>query len=247
MRDVRVSYGKRVVLQGVSMQARAGQVLGIVGANGCGKTTLLKVIAGQLPCQGELRFGEKTEFGELLAYMPQDIQGAVALSVVEVVLLGRLKRLGLRVHRDDLEAVREVLNQLGLEHLAGRRMAELSGGQRQLVFLAQALVAEPALLLLDEPISALDVSHQLEVLELVRTITRERKLCTLMVLHDINAAARYADEIALLRVGSNVIQGPPQKVLTVDNLADAFGIRMEAMVSPKGRHVWIPDCKTPTG
>lgn len=243
LQGVSVSYGSRKVLQQVSLHARAGQVLGIVGANGCGKTTLLKAIAGHLPCQGQIRFGDQLDVGHAVAYMPQDIQAPVALSVVEVVLLGRLKRLNLRVQAQDLDAVGNVLRRLGVEHLAARAMTELSGGQRQLVFLAQALVAEPALLLLDEPISALDICHQLEVLDLIQTMTRERHLCTVMVLHDLNAAARFADEVALLLDGKAITQGAPSDVLTIDNLAAAFGVRMEAMVSPKGRPVWIPDCK----
>jgi iron complex transport system ATP-binding protein len=133
----------------------------------------------------------------------------MALTVLEVVLLGRLGQLRLRMQPADLDAVRTVLQSLDIAALAGRYLAELSGGQRQMVFLAQALVAQPRLLLLDEPISALDVHHQLTVLERVRQLTRGQGLTTLLVLHDLQAAARYCDDLLLLRQGTVAARGTP--------------------------------------
>ena len=139
-------------------------MLGIVGPNGSGKSTLVKAVAGLLKASGRIRFNGSEARPKSVGYMPQDLQTPMALTVLEVVLLGRLAELGLTVSADDLEAVRQVLQLLGMEALAGRYLSELSGGQRQMVFLAQALVSQPTVLLLDEPISALDICHQLEVL-----------------------------------------------------------------------------------
>ncbi|MBV5333489.1 ABC transporter ATP-binding protein, partial [bacterium] len=179
LQDLCVHYGPRRVLHGVSLHAQAGQVLGIVGPNGSGKSSLIKAVAGLLPASGTVHFDGSTVRPRSIGYMPQDLQSPAALTVLEVALLGRIQQLRLKVQPDDLAAVREVLQLLGIEALAGRYVSELSGGQRQMAFLAQALVSQPTVLLLDEPISALDICHQLEVLAVVRDMTRQRNLTTL--------------------------------------------------------------------
>jgi iron complex transport system ATP-binding protein len=240
LKNVAVGYGGQPVLSGLNLSARAGRVLGLIGPNGCGKSTLVKALAGQLPATGELRYDGLRQTPRALGYMPQDLQAPMALTVLEVVLLGRLGLLRLRVLPVDLDAVRQVLRQLGIEPLAARYVGELSGGQRQMVFLAQALVADPAVLLLDEPISALDLRHQLEVLERVRAVTRERQLCTVVVLHDLNATARYADDVALLCGGQLACFGTPSEVLTADNLALAFRVDARRFTADDGATAWLP-------
>ena len=242
------SYGSRAVLHGISLAAQAGQVLGIVGPNGSGKSTLVKAVAGQIPSRGTILFNGSTQRPASIGYMPQDLQAPAALTVLEVVLLGRLQQLRLKVQPDDLQAVRQILQRLGIEALAGRDVRELSGGQRQMVFLAQALVAQPTVLLLDEPISALDVCHQLEVLAVVRDLTRQQALTTLIVLHDLNAAARFCDHVALLQNGQLLACGTPAQVLTVAHIAQAFGVETEALRCSDGTGVLVPmrALKSPT-
>jgi iron complex transport system ATP-binding protein len=239
LQGVTVRYGARAVLQDVHLSAQAGRVLAVVGTNGSGKSSLVKAVAGLVPSQGCILFNGSAARRSKIGYMPQDLQAPMALTVLEVVLLGRLGRLGLRVQPGDLDAVRQVLRRLGLEALAGRYLSELSGGQRQMVFLAQALVSEPSVLLLDEPISALDICHQLEVLEVVRAMTLERQLCTLIVLHDLNATARFADEVAVLRDGRLLAWGLPEQVLTVDNVAKGFDTLAEALACGDGTRVLV--------
>ncbi len=238
--NVSVQYGRRAVVQNITLEAQFGRVLVLVGPNGSGKTSLIKAVAGLIPFGGRIAFAGATGRPGALGYMPQDQQGPLALSVVEVVLLGRLERLHMRVREEDLDAVRAVLQRLGIEHLAGRDLGELSGGQRQLVYLAQALVSEPKVLLLDEPISALDLNHQLEVLGLVAAMTRERQLCTVMVLHDLQATARYADDVALLCGGSVLASGTPDEVLTPASMRRVFGVDMEVLTTSTGRRVLVP-------
>ncbi|MFC5519898.1 ABC transporter ATP-binding protein [Polaromonas jejuensis] len=239
LQGVTVRYGPRAALQDVHLCVQAGRVLGIVGANGSGKSSLVKAVAGLVPSEGRIRVCGHAAGRCKIGYMPQDLQAPMALTVLEVVLLGRLGQLRLRVQPDDLDAVRQVLQRLGLEVLAGRYLNELSGGQRQMAFLAQALVSEPAVLLLDEPISALDICHQLEVLEVVRAMTIERQLCTLIVLHDLNATARFADDVALLRDGRLLAWGAPEQVLTVDNVAAGFDTRAEVLACDDGTRVLV--------
>lgn len=240
LENVSVHYGRKPVVKNLTLEAQRGRVLALVGPNGSGKTSLIKAIAGLIPYGGRIAFAGKAGRPGPLGYMPQDQQGPLALSVVEVVLLGRLERLHMRVREEDLDAVRGVLKRLGIEHLAGSDLGELSGGQRQLVYLAQALVSEPEVLLLDEPISALDINHQLEVLDLVAAMTRERQLCTVMVLHDLQATARYADDVALMCGGALFASGPPDDVLTTESMHCVFDVEMEILTTSAGRRVMLP-------
>ena len=224
--DLGVRYGQRHALAGVSLEAKPGEVTAIIGPNGSGKSSLIRAIAGLITRQGSVRCG--ADGAARIGYMPQDVGSRAALTVLEVVLLGRLRALHLRLTDADLDAAGAALATLGIEHLASRDLAELSGGQRQLVFLAQVLASEPQILLLDEPISALDIRNQVEVLDTVRRLTRERCLTTLMVLHELSAAARVADRIIVLKEGHVAGDGRPASVLTPQLIGDVFGI--EAIV-----------------
>lgn len=222
--DLGVRYGRQIAVDRVSLAAIPGEILGVLGPNGSGKSSLVKAIAGVLPHRGTVRFDGLAERPSVIGYMPQDHHSRAALTVLETVLLGRLGRLGLRVSDEDLAAAETVLNEIGIAPLALRDLGALSGGQRQLVFLAQALASAPRVLLLDEPFSALDIRHQLEVAELLTQLTRERKLTTILVLHDIPMAARLADRIALLQNGHLMALGPSADVLASPAMRDVFQV-----------------------
>jgi iron complex transport system ATP-binding protein len=219
-----VRYGTTLAVDGVELIARPGSILGVIGPNGSGKSSLVKSIAGVVRADGDVLFDDSRTRPDRIGYMPQDVGGNVALTVMEVVLLGRLGRLGLRVGPDDLRAVSAILSDLDIAALASRYLGELSGGQRQMVFLAQAFATESSVLLLDEPISALDIRHQLEVLECVSKLTREQGLTTICVLHDLNAMARFADQVALMCEGRLIACGSPRDILTASTIAEAFEI-----------------------
>ena len=159
---------------------------------------------------------------------------------VAVVLLARVRSLALRPGAADLAAAAGALAELGVGALAGRRIGVLSGGQRQLVFLAQVLAADPAFLLLDEPTSALDLAHQMQVLELLRAVTRRRGLTTIAVLHDLNAAGRFADRVAVMQAGRIVAEGAPATVLCGAVLERVYGVRVAVIDGPDGRPVVVP-------
>ena len=243
-RSVTVRYGRRVAVDAVTLDAAPGEVLAILGANGSGKSSLLRALAGVQTCQGTLAWNGQaapgSEPGSGIGYMPQDNALRAALTAFEVVLLGRLRSLTFRVGERDLAAARAALAELGVADLAPRRIGELSGGQRQLVFLAQVLAADPKVLLLDEPTSALDIAHQLQVLGLLRDATARRGLTTVAVLHDLNAAARFADRIALMRAGRLVGLGRPAEVLTAPVLRDAYGVDVCVLAGPDGHPVVLP-------
>jgi iron complex transport system ATP-binding protein len=239
VQGLHVAFGKKSVLHHVNIHAGSGRVLGIIGPNGCGKSTLIKAIAGLLPAQGQIRFHGATQRPRAIGYMPQDSQALAALTVLEVVLLGRIAQLHLKVHDNDLDAVSQTLVSLGIGALAPVRISDISGGQRQLVYLAQALVAQPRYLLLDEPTSALDVSHQLEVLAFVRGITHAQGLTTVMVLHDLNAAARYCDDIALMSEGRVVRCDAAAHVLGRETVSEVFDVVTESLRCSDGIEVLV--------
>ena len=238
--DLAVRYNGATALAGVNLSAASGEVLAVIGPNGSGKSSLVKAVARQVPHGGRIVFEAADGAGMRTGYMPQDISSRAALTVLEAVLLGRLGQLGLRIKPADLAMARTVLQELDLGQLAGRYLGELSGGQRQLVFLAQALAAEPDLLLLDEPISALDIRHQLEVMQIVRRLTHQRRLTTIVILHDLNIAARFADRIAVIAAGRLVCHGRPAEVIEPAMVAAIFGVEAAMSSTPDGSLVVTP-------
>lgn len=235
--DIAVRYGRHDALCGVSLTAHPGEVLVVLGANGSGKSTLLRCLAGLQKHTGSIVWSSVPACG--IGFMPQDSTARPALTVFETVLLGRLRSLALQVGRADLAATEAALSELGILGLAHRMLATLSGGQRQLVYLAQTLAAAPTALLLDEPTSALDIAHQLHVLALLRMTTYRRNLTTIAVLHDINAAARFADRIAVLAGGVLRAIGAASEVLTPDILREAYGVEVAIQPGPDGRPVVV--------
>ena len=232
IRSLSVARDGKPILDDLSLSLRAGELTALLGPNGCGKTTLLQALAGILPARGRLRLdGVALPWGraqrQLFSYMPQDGGAVSALSVIEVVLLGRLSSLGMRVPRPLLDEAAAMLDNFGLIPLAARSLGALSGGQRQMVFLAQALFAKPKVLLLDEPTSALDLRHQLIVLEHVRRLARERSIIAVAALHDLGQAARHAGRVVCLADGRLLAQGAPADVLSEDLLRRLYRVRVE--------------------
>jgi iron complex transport system ATP-binding protein len=241
VRALSVAYGRHLAVQDVSLSAAPGEIVALLGANGSGKSSLLRALAGIQPHRGTISWdgGGAAAFGSV-GYMPQDSSTRVALTAFQVVLLGRLRSLSLRVGEADLAAAEQAMSEIGVAGLASRRIGELSGGQRQMVLLAQVLAGNPRVLLLDEPTSALDIAHQLHVLELLRDITRRRGLTTIAILHDLNAAARFADRLALLERGRLIGVGRPRDILCIDDLRTAFAVHVAVDEGSDGHPVVLP-------
>jgi len=225
-------HGSIPVLRDVSLEALPGEVTILIGANGSGKSTLLKCVAGLLRPEGTIRLNGairsepgNDKIGPQIGYLPQDNASRAVLTVFEAVLLGRIQSLSWRVEREDLILAHTVLEELGMEKLASRFLGELSGGQKQMVWIAQALVRQPKILLLDEPLSGLDLRHALEILDLIQAITRQRGITTVISLHDLNLVARYADKVVVLAGGRSQVFGEPAAVLTSETLGDVYGVR----------------------
>ncbi len=225
-------YGAVEVLRGVSMDLRAGEMLAIVGPNGAGKSTLLKVLGGTLaPMRGSVElFGRPLDtysrrtLATLLATVAQENSIAFQFSVLEVVLMGRAPHLG-TFHfetRRDLEIAHSALDHFDLLRLARRHIHELSGGERKRVFLARALAQEAKIALLDEPTAFLDLKHVADIFSRFRALCAERGMAVVATLHDLNAAAVYADRVLLMKDGAAVACGTPEAVLTEENLRAVY-------------------------
>lgn len=230
-KDLSVQLGRAQILDNVSARFAPGEVTALIGPNGTGKSTLQKALAALIPSGGKVwidgQIQSRAERRDAIAYMPQDTGAAVALSAFEVTLMGRLHALGLRVPSELRAEAMRMLSRFGLETLAHRQIGSLSGGQRQMAFLAQVLFRAPRVLLLDEPTAALDLRHQLLVLEHVRNDAIARGTVAIVAMHDLSLAARFADRILCLHNGQVAEAGSPQEVLTPQTLANVYGVEAE--------------------
>jgi len=249
-------YGGRPIISGFSLPPlTAGEVVSVVGPNGAGKSTLLRSLAGLIPAHGSIRLDEAeltrlslADRAKRVTYMPQTLPQGVALTVLETVVASiRATPLRGAVYTDAQAAERayEVLQRINAEALAGQRLDRLSGGQKQLAGLAQALAREPRLLLLDEPTSALDLHYQLRVLDLAREAAAERGMTVMIVLHDLQAAARVSDRIAVMAKGRLVAFGTPDEAITPDILAEVYRVSARVQRCDRGAlQVMIDDVLT---
>ncbi|GEO85861.1 MULTISPECIES: ABC transporter ATP-binding protein [Alphaproteobacteria] len=237
---VSIRFGRHVVMQGVDLRFGAGQVVGLVGPNGAGKSTLLGAVAGLVAHRGRITFNGQAIDPRAVGYMPQHAQVRAQLSVLEVVLLGRHERLGWRVDQEALAAAGRILASFGIADLASRAIHTLSGGQQQLVLLAQRLLREPRLLLLDEATSALDLAHQMQVFALLRVYVARTGALVMIAIHDLNLAARHADSVALLTRGGLAGAGRFDDVVTPAALRTVYGVEAEFLTCSAARPVILP-------
>jgi iron complex transport system ATP-binding protein len=237
-RDITVNYGAREAVAGISLRAQPHEVTAIIGPNGAGKTTLMRALNGALtPARGEILLDGKSlqayarkALGRRIAVVAQEAELRFPVTVMEFVLGGRYAwsstgAWGWETVRD-IEVTEQVLRETGLEDYRARLMNELSGGERQRAVLARALATEANILLLDEPTANLDMAQQAAVLQLVRTRCNQSETTAIVVTHDINLAAEFADNVLLIKRGRPVAAGAPREVLTPELLREVFEIQV---------------------
>ncbi len=239
--NLNVQLGQRTVLNQISFEARPGEVVCIIGPNGSGKSTLLRAICGLLrPQSGEIRFGgailptQAAARAGIVAFLPQNPRGDEEISLEAMTMLGRTPHLSAygAPSQRDFEAVENAIAGVAPD-LRTRLLGQLSGGERQRALLCRALATLAPVLLLDEPVSALDVRYQHEILGLIRRLTRERNLVTLCVLHGINLASSIADQMVLLgRDGRIVAAGTPEIVMTSEHLSGVYEAPLRVVAHP---------------
>jgi ferric hydroxamate transport system ATP-binding protein len=242
---VTFTVGSTTLLNALTCAPRPAGMTGVVGQNGSGKSTLLKLFARQLPpTTGEItvlgrsaKSWPKREFARLVAYMPQHTPITTGLKARELVELGRYPWHGAlgRFTSADRKKVDEAMALTETHAFAERMLDSLSGGERQRVWLAMMLAQDARLLLLDEPISALDAAHQVGILKLVREITRAKDVAAVVVLHDINLTVRFCDDILALKHGRLIGHGPASEFMTPDRLAEVYDVAMGVIPHPDSR------------
>ncbi|MCA6092375.1 ABC transporter ATP-binding protein [Streptomyces sp. SCA3-4] len=241
-RGLTLSYEDRTVVDGLDLEIPDGEVTVVVGPNACGKSTLLRALGRLLkPARGAVFLdGEELDrlptrrIAQSLGLLPQTPVAPEAITVADLVARGRQphQRWWQQWSEADERAVTDAMARTDVTALAGRPVDELSGGQRQRVWIAMALAQETDLLLLDEPTTYLDISHQVEVLDLVRRLNHERGRTVVAVLHDLNQAARYADHIVAMKAGRVVAAGRPSEVVTAELVREVFGLACVVVPDP---------------
>lgn len=246
LRDVVFGYdADRPVLQGLDLRIDEGQFLGVIGPNGAGKSTLIHLLSGwmrprsgRIECRGRsLADWSRRDVARFVAVVPQREDGSFPFRVEEIVLMGRYPHLAGAVGFEDEEdhrIAREAIAAVGLAGFESRQMGHLSGGERQLVLVARALAQQTPVLLLDEPTASLDLSHQRRVFSLLERLNREKGITILAVSHDINLAALYCRETAVLAGGRFVARGRPEEVLSEELLSSVYDVPVSVFRSPEG-------------
>ena len=240
--ELEFSYHQAPVLEGLDLVLGRGEAVALIGPNGSGKTTLLNLLCRLLrPQSGVVKLAgqnltrfSRRELAQRIAVVPQELKVPFSFTAWEMAMLGRTpySRGPFGNGTRDEEVVEEVMELTGVLPLADRLFGELSGGERQKVILTMALAQEPEILLLDEPVVHLDISHQIEILELIKRLNRQRGLTVLATMHDLNLAALYFDRLILLNEGQVVVQGAPSEVLQEERIRQVFGATVHIQEHP---------------
>lgn len=251
VKNIKVSYDSKVILENFSFKVKEGEMVSIIGPNGCGKSTVLKTISGFLKKSGGKVYLQGEDMDEIsakkiarkMSVLSQYNRNPEDITVEDLVSYGRVphKKWYEKKSEKDEEIINWALEETGVKNMKDSSILELSGGERQRVWLAMSLAQEPRVLLLDEPTTYLDISHQLEIMELLRKLNRELKITVIMVLHELSQAAKYSDKIIVMKKGKVVGEGRPfnildekliEEVYNVDAYIDKKSIKDEIIIHP---------------
>jgi iron complex transport system ATP-binding protein len=242
LNGIGASYGKSVILDNITTDViNGGGLTAIIGPNAAGKSTLFKRIAGLIKGKGSVAVNGSKRGDRAICYMPQDTGANAVLSVYESILLASRQGAGWRVDNADLEFIDGLLESLRISSLAFRNLGELSGGQRQLVAIAQALARTPDILLMDEPTSALDLHRQVEVLHFMQKLAKRKNMAVLIAIHDINHALRYCENTLVIADGKLIASGPSHEVINAAMLRDVYRVNARIEHCSRGWPLVIVD------
>ncbi|MEG2246893.1 MAG: ABC transporter ATP-binding protein [Peptostreptococcaceae bacterium] len=242
-KDLNISYGNIDIVKNLNLEIPKGKITTIIGANGCGKSTILKTLgriitpkSGNIYINGKDLYKEKpTEIAKNMAILPQNPQAPSGLTVEELIAYGRFphqKGFG-KTNKEDKDIVAWAMEVTGISEFKDRNIDDLSGGQRQRAWIAMALAQETDILLLDEPTTYLDLAHQLEILSLLYDLNKNQGRTIVMVIHELNNASRFADHMIGIKKGSIVCEGKAESVMTKENLREIFNIDAEIVKDPR--------------
>lgn len=250
-KNLNISYGNLDIVKDLNLDIPKGKITTIIGSNGCGKSTILKTIARIIqPKSGDIFINNinmkeqsPKELAKTMAVLPQSPQAPAGLTVEELIAYGRFphqKGFG-KMKKEDNDIVTWALKSTGIEEFRDRPMEALSGGQRQRAWIAMAIAQQTDILILDEPTTYLDLAHQLEVLKLLEELNRKQGTTIVMVIHELNNAARFADHMVGVKSGKVICEGEPTQVMTKENLKELFNIDAEIVMDPRNNK---PVCLT---
>ncbi len=242
-KNLNISYGNLDIVKDLNLDIPKGKITTIIGSNGCGKSTILKTIARIIqPKSGDIYVNNKNikeqnpkDLAKTMAVLPQSPQAPSGLTVEELISYGRFphqKGFG-KLKNDDKDIITWALKSTGIEEFRDRPIQALSGGQRQRAWIAMALAQQTDILILDEPTTYLDLAHQLEILQLLEDLNRKQGTTIVMVIHELNNAARFADHMIGVKKGKVVCQGTSHEVMTKENLKELFNIDAEIVQDPR--------------
>lgn len=247
--NLEITYGDRIIVSGLDVVFPQGHITALLGPNGSGKSTVLRSLARLLPInRGTVYLHGKSiatiptkKLARQLAMLPQSSEIPPGITVWELISYGRYPHQNLlgRLNEEDKEIIKWSIAVTGLEKLAQRQVDQLSGGERQRAWIAMALAQKTSVLLLDEPTTFLDIRHQLDVLNLVRNLNREHHITVGWVLHDLNQAAAYSDNLIMMKNGQILAQGDPKTVMTTNNIKEVFDVDMMIIPHPENGY---PTC-----
>lgn len=246
IKNISFGYKKNIpVLENISLSVASGEILGILGPNGTGKTTFIKCINNILKpdCGGVLFNGKnisnmkQQEIAKIIAYVPQYVSSFFNVNVIDTVMMGRLPYADRKYSDEDESIVFEILRKMNLEKFAFRNIKEMSGGERQRVFIARAMAQQPKVIILDEPTSSLDLHNQLFILHIVAELAAVNNIAIIMTIHDLNLASMFCDKILMLKDKHIFALGTAQEVLTEDNVKEIYGVETKITIEDGYKHI----------
>lgn len=244
--NISFSYRQdKKILDDISLDVNQGDVLGILGINGAGKTTFIKCINNIFsPDSGTVKVNGKDissmtpkEIAQLIAYVPQYNGTFFNINVLDTVMMGRLPYAGRSYSKKDREIVYNILEKMNLEKFAFRSIREMSGGERQRVFIARALAQQPKIIILDEPTSSLDLHNQLFILKIIEDLAKRDNLTIIMIIHDLNLASMFCSKLVMLKEGKIFAQGNSADVLTEENISKVYKVSSKISIEDGYKHI----------
>lgn len=243
-----VSFGydkNKMIIDNISLNVDQGEILGILGPNGTGKTTFLKCINNiYKPISGNISYKNKIitelkqeDIAKIIAYVPQYSTNYFSINVINSVMMGRMPYVNKNYTAEDEEIVFSIIKKMNLEEFAFRNIKEMSGGERQRVFIARAMAQQPKIIILDEPTSSLDLHNQLFILHTITKLAKENNITIIMTIHDLNLASMFCDKILMLKDAKIFAYGTPDDVLTKDNIDAMYGVKTEISMADGYKHI----------
>lgn len=246
IKNLSFGYKKnQMILNNINLEIKQGEILGILGPNGTGKTTFIKCINNiHKPSEGRILYDgnnimnlSQLNIAKIIAYVPQYTNNFFPMNVIDTVMMGRMPYVKKNYSDEDKEIVFSIIKKMNLEKFAFRNIKEMSGGERQRVFIARAMAQQPKIIILDEPTSSLDLYNQLFILHTITKLAKENNITIIMTIHDLNLASMFCDNILMLKDAHIFAHGKPESILTAENIYEMYKVRTEITTPENYKHI----------